>query len=165
MERPVDGDTIRQNFIDFFEQRGHLQLPSLPLVPRDASITTLFTIAGMQQMIGYFLGREEPPSRRLLTVQKSVRTVDIEEVGDVSHLTFLEMLGNFSVGDYFKHQAIAYTWEFLTQTMGIPADRWWATIYPGDDVARQAWIDAGMPAERIGETEDNWWSQGPTGPA
>ncbi|HZS93247.1 MAG TPA: alanine--tRNA ligase [Chloroflexota bacterium] len=160
----MDGDTIRQKFIQFFEDRGHLQLPSLPLVPPSPDITTLFTIAGMQQMIGYFLGREEAPNKRLLTVQKAIRTVDIEEVGDSSHLTFLQMLGNFSVGDYFKHEAIAYTWEFLTETMGVPADRWWATIYPGDEDARLAWLDAGLPADRIGESEENWWSQGPVGP-
>ncbi len=160
----MDSSTIRQKFIDFFVERGHLQLPSLSLIPSDPSVTTLFTIAGMQQMIPYFSGREEPPSRRLITVQRAVRTVDIDEVGDYSHLTFLEMLGNFSVGDYFKHDAVAFTWEFLTGTMGIPADRWWATIYPGDDEARQAWLDAGMAPDRIGESEENWWAQGPVGP-
>jgi alanyl-tRNA synthetase len=161
----MNSDTIRQAFIDYFAERGHLYLPSLSLVPSDPSVTTLFTIAGMQQMIGYFTGREEPPARRLVTVQRAIRTVDIDEVGDDSHNTFLEMLGNFSVGDYFKHEAIEYTWDFLTRVMGIPAERWWATIYPGDEEARQAWLDVGMPAERIGETEENWWDQGPVGPA
>lgn len=160
----VNNDAIRQHFIDFFVQRGHLQLPSLTLLPTDPSVTTLFTIAGMQQMIAYFLGREEPPSRRLVTVQRAIRTNDIGEVGDDSHLTFLEMLGNFSVGDYFKAESIAFTWEFLTKTMGIPPDRWWATIYPGDDEARNAWLAVGMPPDRIGETEENWWAQGPVGP-
>src|SRR5437588_10742263 len=101
----MNSDEIRQKFIDFFVERGHTHLPSLGLVPVDPSITTLFTIAGMQQMIPYFLGREEPPSRRLVTVQRSIRTVDIEAVGDDTHNTFLEMLGNFSVGGYFKKQA------------------------------------------------------------
>jgi len=156
--------TIRQKYIDYFAERGHMQFPSMPLVPTDPSITTLFTIAGMQQLIPYFLGREEPPSRRIVNAQKSVRTVDIEEVGDDSHLTFLEMLGNFSIGDYFKREAIGYTWDFLTRVMQIPADRWWATIYPGDEEAREAWLDAGMASDRIGETEGNWWAQGPTGP-
>lgn len=160
----MNSDRIRQAFIDFFVERGHTQLPSLSLVPSDPSVTTLFTIAGMQQMIPYFLGRETPPNKRMVTVQKAIRTADIEEVGDVSHLTFLEMLGNFSVGDYFKREAIAFTWEFLTQTMGIPPERWWATIYPGDEEAREAWLAVGMPAERIGEMEENWWAQGPIGP-
>lgn len=160
----MNSDAIRQSFIDYFVERGHLQLPSLSLVPSDPSVTTLFTIAGMQQMIPYFLGREQPPSRRLVTVQKAVRTVDIDEVGDDTHLTFLEMLGNFSVGDYFKRETIAFTWEFLTKTMGIPADRWWATIYPGDEEAREGWLAAGLSADRIGETEENWWAQGPVGP-
>lgn len=160
----MNSHTIRQKFIDFFLERGHLQLPSLSLIPSDPSVTTLFTIAGMQQMIPYFLGREQPPNRRLITDQRTVRTVDIDEVGDYSHLTLIEMLGNFSVGDYFKHDAIAFTWEFLTETMGIPPDRWWATIYPGDEEARQAWLDAGMAGERIVESGANWWDQGPVGP-
>lgn len=160
----MNSHSIRRAFINFFTENGHLQLPSLSLLPTDPSVTTLFTIAGMQQMIPFFTGREEPPSRRMVTVQKAIRTVDIEEVGDDSHLTFLEMLGNFSVGDYFKRGAIEYTWKFLTEVMGLPADRFWATIYPGDEEARQAWLAVGMPADRIGETEENWWAQGPTGP-
>lgn len=161
----MNSDEIRQQFINFFVERGHLQVAPLGLVPVDPGITTLFTIAGMQKMIPYFLGREEPPSNRMVTVQRAIRTVDIEEVGDDTHLTFLEMLGNFSVGDYFKREAIHYTWDFLTGVMGIPAERWWATIYPGDEVAREAWLEVGMPAERISETSENWWDQGPVGPA
>jgi alanyl-tRNA synthetase len=158
----VNSAQIRQKFIDFFVERGHLDRPSLPLAPTDASITTLFTIAGMQQMAPYFLGREEPPSKRMVNVQRAVRTVDIEEVGDDSHLTYLEMLGNFSVGDYFKAGAIAFTWEFLTGTLGVPADRWWVTHYPGDTEAREGWLAVGVSPDRIGETEENWW--GPPGP-
>ncbi len=161
----MNSDEIRQAFIDFFVERGHTHLESLGLVPSDPSITTLFTIAGMQQMIPYFLGREVPPNRRLVTVQRALRTNDIENVGDDTHLTFLEMLGNFSVGDYFKREAVQYTWEFLTGTLGIPGERWWATIYPGDEITRQAWLDVGMDPDHIGETEDNWWSQGTVGPA
>lgn len=160
----MNSQSLRQAFVEFFVERGHTHLPSLSLVPSDPSITTLFTIAGVQQMIPYFLGREEPPNKRLVTVQRVVRTPDIEEVGDFSHLTFLEMLGNFSVGDYFKREAIAFTWEFLTGIVKIPEDRWWATIYPGDEEAREAWLAIGMPAERIGESEENWWAQGPVGP-
>jgi alanyl-tRNA synthetase len=119
----------------------------------------------MQQMIPYFLGREEPRNRRMVNVQKAVRTVDIEDVGDDTHLTYLEMLGNFSVGDYFKREAIAYTWKFLTETMGIPADRWWVTHYPGDEEAHQGWLDVGVSPDRIGETEENFWGPpGPSGP-
>jgi alanyl-tRNA synthetase len=160
----LNSETIRQRFIDFFVERGHMHLPGLPLVPNDASITTLFTIAGMQQMIPYFLGRERPPAPNLVTVQKTIRTNDIDEVGDDYHLTFFEMLGNFSVGAYFKDQAIRYTWEFLTDTLGIPADRWWATVYPGDEESRAAWLDVGLPPERVGEDPENWWAPGPVGP-
>jgi alanyl-tRNA synthetase len=168
----LNADEIRQHFIDYFVENGHLHLPGLPLVTNDPSVTTLFTIAGMQQMIPYFLGREEPPNPNMVTVQKAIRTADIEDVGDDTHLTYLEMLGNFSVGkypgSYFKREAIRYTWDFLVNRVGVPAEKWWAVTYPGDDEARSAWIAVGMPPERIGETEDNWWGpagdSGPCGP-
>jgi alanyl-tRNA synthetase len=118
----------------------------------------------MQQMIPYFLGREQPPSRNMVSVQKTIRTNDIDEVGDDYHLTFFEMLGNFSVGAYFKEQAIRYTWEFLTETLDIPTDRWWATVYPGDEDSRHAWLAVGLPPERIGDDPSNWWAPGPVGP-
>ena len=156
----MNADAIRQRFIDYFVEHGHLHLPGLPLVTNDPNVTTLFAIAGMQQMIPYFLGREKPPNANMVTVQKAVRTTDIEEVGDDTHLTYLEMLGNFSVGSeggYFKREAIAYTWDFLVNRLGIPAERWWAVTYPGDDEARQAWIEVGVPPERVGATPDNWW--------
>ncbi len=161
-------DEIRQQFIAYFERHGHIHLPGLPLVSNDPSVTTLFAIAGMQQMIPYFMGREQPPGPNMVTVQKAVRTVDIDEVGDDTHLTYLEMLGNFSVGDYFKREAIHYTWDFLVNSLGIPAERWWAVTYPGDDEAHQAWLEVGVPEDRIGETEENWWgppgASGPCGP-
>lgn len=161
----MNSETIRQRFVDFFTERGHLHLPGLPLVPTDSGITTLFTIAGMQQMIPYFLGRDQPPGRNMVTVQKTIRTNDIDEVGDDYHLTFFEMLGNFSVGAYFKDQAIRYTWEFLTDVMGVPANRWWAAVYPGDEESRQGWLSVGMSAERIGDDPGNWWGPpGPSGP-
>jgi len=168
----LNADEIRQRFIDYFVENGHLHLPGLPLVTNDPNVTTLFTIAGMQQMIPYFLHREDPPSTNMVTVQKAVRTIDIEEVGDDTHLTYLEMLGNFSVGGhpgaYFKREAIAYTWDFLVNRLGIPAGRWWAVTYPGDDEARSAWLEVGLPADRVGETPDNWWGpagdSGPCGP-
>src|SRR5579884_3547370 len=139
-------------------------MPSSSLVPRNDP-TVLLTTAGMQQMIPYFLGRETPPAQRLTSSQKCFRTTDIDIVGNQRTLTFFEMLGNFSVGDYFKREAVTYSWEFLTEVMRVPGERWWATIYPGDDVTRQAWIDAGMDPTHIGETEENWWSQGTVGPS
>jgi alanyl-tRNA synthetase len=163
----VNSEQIRRRFVDYFVERGHKHLPGLPLVPNDPSITTLFAIAGMQQMIPYFLGREKPPAKSMVTVQQTVRTNDILAVGDDTHCTFFEMLGNFSVGSeggYFKREAIGYTWDFLVNVMGIPANRWWAVTYPGDQEARQAWISVGIPASRIGETPDNWWTPGEIGP-
>jgi alanyl-tRNA synthetase len=165
----LDSAAIRQSFIDYFVENGHLHLPGLPLVPNDPSITTLFTVAGMQQMIPYFLGRERPPAPNMITIQKTIRTNDIEEVGDDTHCTFFEMMGNFSVGSadgYFKREAIAYTWDFITRVMGIPADRCWAVTYPGDVEARDSWLAVGLPEDRIGETDDNFWGPagGVTGP-
>ncbi|HEY8685011.1 MAG TPA: alanine--tRNA ligase-related protein, partial [Chloroflexota bacterium] len=160
----MNSETIRQRFVDFFVERGHLHVSGLPLVPTDSEITTLFTIAGMQQMIPYFLGREQPPSKNMVSVQQTIRTNDVDDVGDDYHLTFFEMLGNFSVGGYYKEQAIRYTWEFLVETLEIPADRWWATVYPGDEESRRAWLNVGVPAERIGDDPGNWWAPGPVGP-
>ncbi|HET7035247.1 MAG TPA: alanine--tRNA ligase [Thermomicrobiaceae bacterium] len=161
---------IRQVFTDFFAERGHLWVPSSSLIPSNDP-TVLLTTAGMQQMTPYFLGLEPPPSPRMLSIQKCFRTVDIEEVGDESHLTFFEMLGNFSVGDYFKPQAISWAWELLTQVFGVPAERWWPTVFENDDVAFDYWRDEiGIPAERIRRlgAEDNWWgpvgASGPNGP-
>lgn len=169
LELPLlNADGIRRRFIDFFVERGHLHLAGLPLVTGDPNVTTLFTIAGMQQMIPYFLGREQPPNINMVTVQKTVRTVNIDDVGDDTHLTYFEMLGNFSVGGYFKKEAIRYTWDFLVGSLEIPAERWWAVTYPDDEEARDAWLAVGMPADRIGETVENWWgppgNAGPCGP-
>ncbi|HEX5506043.1 MAG TPA: alanine--tRNA ligase, partial [Thermomicrobiales bacterium] len=120
----------------------------------------------MQQMIPFFLGLESPPDVRLCSVQKCFRTVDIDEVGDASHLTFFEMLGNFSVGDYFKEGAILFAWELMTRDFGIPRDRLWVTVYPTDETARAVWRDQiGVPPERIVADETNWWGPvGATGP-
>ncbi|MGH2442245.1 MAG: alanine--tRNA ligase [Chloroflexota bacterium] len=168
----MNATEIRRAFIDFFVERGHLHLPGLPLVSNDPNVTTLFAIAGMQQMIPFFMGLEQPPGPNMVTVQKAIRTNDIEDVGDDSHLTYLEMLGNFSVGNipgsYFKRGAILHTWDFLVNVLGIPAEKWWAVTYPNDDAARDAWLEAGVPAERIGSTSENWWgppgNAGPCGP-
>lgn len=158
---------IRRAFIEFFAERGHVQVPSSSLIPSDP--TVLLTTAGMQQMVPYFLGLERPPHTRLTSIQKCFRTVDIDEVGDESHLTFFEMLGNFSIGDYFKAEAISWAWEFLTKWLGVPADRWYPTVHPDDDFSYRYWRDViGVPAERITKLEDNWWgpvgTTGPNGP-
>ena len=123
----------------------------------------------MQQMTPYFLGLEAPPHNRLCSVQKCFRTVDIEEVGDESHLTFFFMLGNFSIGDYFKRESLAWSWEFLTEVMGLPAERLYPTVHPDDADAYAIWRDEiGVPEERIGKLSDNWWGpvgdSGPNGP-
>jgi alanyl-tRNA synthetase len=161
-------DAIRSTFLRFFEEHGHLQVPSSSLIPRNDP-TVLLTTAGMQQMIPYFLGQEEPPSHRLTSVQKCFRTTDIDSVGDASHNTFFEMLGNFSVGDYFKRDAIAFAWELLTKRYGIPGDRLYPTVHPDDDEAPQLWQEVtGIPADGITRLVDNWWgppgASGPCGP-
>lgn len=155
---------IRRAFIEFFAERGHVQVPSSSLIPTDP--TVLLTTAGMQQMVPYFLGLERPPHTRLTSIQKCFRTVDIDEVGDESHLTFFEMLGNFSIGDYFKAEAISWAWEFLTKWLGVPAERWYPTVHPDDDFSYRYWRDEiGVPEERIFKLEDNWWGPvGETGP-
>ena len=156
---------IRRRFIEFFESKGHLQYPSSSLIPHNDK-TVLLTTAGMQQMTPFFLGLETAPAVRMCTVQKCFRTVDIDEVGDESHCTFFFMLGNFSIRDYFKHESLAWSWEFLTEWMNIPADRLYPTIHPDDDVSYAIWRDEiGVPEERIHKLEDNWWPAGSAGSA
>jgi len=165
----VTGDEIRQAFLEFFNDRGHKIIPSSSLIPhRDP--TLLLTTAGMVQVKPYFLGLEVPPSQRLVSCQKCFRTTDIDSVGDSKHLTFFEMLGNFSVGDYFKKEAISWAWEFVTQCLKLPQERLWVTIYLDDDEAFTYWRQVGVPAGRIlrfGD-EDNFWGpagdSGPCGP-
>jgi len=166
----MTGDQIRDLFIRFFEERGHLPMPSASLIPA-GDPTLLFTSAGMVPFKPFFMGEQTPPSRRLTSSQKSFRTTDIDEVGDHKHLTFFEMLGNFSIGDYFKNEAIAFAWELVTDGFGLPPDRLYVTVHLDDDEAFQIWRDeAGVPEERIyryGDS-DNWWgpagTEGPTGP-
>ena len=158
---------IRDHFLTFFAERGHRVLPSSSLVPvGDPSV--LLTSAGMQQFKPYFSGERASPFPRIATVQKCFRTTDLDEVGDLSHLTFFEMLGNFSFGDYFKEEAIAWARELVQDVIGIEPDRVWATVYEGspgvprDEEAADIWADLGHPRERIAYAgEDNFW--GPTG--
>ena len=155
---------IRRRFTDFFVERDHRLVPSSPLIPNDP--TLLLANAGMNQFKPYFLGEVEPDFARATSVQKCTRTSDIENVGDRSHCTFFEMLGNFSFGDYFKEGAIAYAWELVTERFGFEPDRLWITVYLDDDEAIGYWRQTGVPAERIQRLgkEDNFWSMGVPGP-
>ncbi len=165
MPAPISGEEVRRRFVEFFEARGHREVPSSSLVPHNDP-TVLLTTAGMQQMTPYFLGLEQAPAARMVSVQKCFRTVDIDEVGDDSHCTFFFMLGNFSVGDYFKRDSLTFSWEFLTQVLGIPEDRLYPTVHPDDEDAYRIWRDEiGVPEERLYKLDDNWWCPvGPTGP-
>jgi alanyl-tRNA synthetase len=166
---------LREGFLAFFEEKGHLRQPSWSLVPRPEDRSTLLTSAGMQPQMPYFLGREPPPAPLTTTVQKCFRTPDIDEVGlDGSHLTFFEMLGNFSFGQYFKEGAIQFATEFIRERLQLDWDRCWATVFAGDptlgipedEVAIKHWLDVGMPRERIVSlpASENFWSVGGPGP-
>jgi alanyl-tRNA synthetase len=153
-------------FLSFFEEKGHLVIPSSSLIPR-GDPTLLLTTAGMVQIKPYFLGEAVPPNRRLASCQKCFRTTDIESVGDATHLTFFEMLGNFSVGDYFKREAISWAWEFVTQRLKIPPQRLWITIFLDDEDSFGFWQKEGVPKERIlrmGEKDNFWGPAGDSGP-
>ena len=166
----MNGDQIRDSFIQYFESKGHQHMPSASLIPA-GDPTLLFTSAGMVPFKPFFMGEQTPPSRRLTSSQKSFRTTDIDEVGDHKHLTFFEMLGNFSIGDYFKDGAVNFAWELVTQLFGLSPDRLYVTIHLDDDEAYDIWHDKiGVPPERIYRygDKDNWWgpagTEGPTGP-
>jgi alanyl-tRNA synthetase len=161
---------VRRSFVDYFVALGHRHLPSASLVPGELS-TTLFTIAGMEQFVPVFLGSETSPSPRVVTVQRCLRVAggknDIENVGRSGrHGTLLEMLGNFSFGDYYKREAIAWAWDYLTRVLHLPPDRLHATVYVDDDEAARIWADEiGLSPERVTRLrEDNFWDMGPTGP-
>ena len=164
------GDSIRSSFIRFFEEREHLHMPSASLIPA-GDPTLLFTSAGMVPFKPFFMGEQTPPRPRLTSCQKSFRTTDIDEVGDHKHLTFFEMLGNFSIGDYFKQDAIAFAWELCTGLFGLEPERMYVTVHLDDDEAYDIWHnEIGIPPERIYRygNSDNWWGpaglEGPTGP-
>jgi alanyl-tRNA synthetase len=166
---------IREQFLSFFEERGHLRVPSASLVPSSYDPTVLLTTAGMQPFKPYFRGEEEPPSKRLTSCQKTFRTTDIENVGMTHrHLTLFEMLGNFSVGDYFKEGAVDFALDLSTNGFGLDFDRIWITVFGGDEElglgpdneAIACWRAVGVPDERIVllGRDDNFWQSGPTGP-
>lgn len=168
-------DELRQAYLDFFREQQHAIIPGAPLVPENDP-TVLFTTAGMHPLVPYLLGEEHPMGRRLADVQKCVRTGDIDEVGDNSHLTLFEMMGNWSLGDYFKEGAITMSFTFLTEVLGIPVSHLAVTCFQGDsdaprdDESAAIWMKLGIPAERIGflPKAKNWWGPagltGPCGP-
>jgi alanyl-tRNA synthetase len=165
----VTSDELRALYLKFFEGKGHKVIPSSSLIPF-GDPTLLLTTAGMVQIKPYFLGEQVPPNPRLASCQKCFRTTDIESVGDTKHCTFFEMLGNFSVGDYFKKESIAWAWEFVTEWVKLPRERLWTTVFTDDDEAFELWREIGVPTSRIirlGE-KDNFWgpagSSGPCGP-
>ena len=160
---------LREKYLAFFESKGHLRLPSFPLVPQGDNSLLLIN-SGMAPMKKYFLGQVTPPRKRVTTCQKCIRTPDIERVGKTArHGTYFEMLGNFSFGDYFKHEATAWGWEFVTQVLHLPTDRVWVSIYQDDDEAFDIWTkEVGVQPDRIVRLgrEDNFWEHGsgPCGP-
>ncbi len=169
----ISSSQLRQKYLDFFRSKSHAIIPSAPLVPEnDASV--LFNTAGMQPLVPYLLGEKHPMGTRLADVQKCVRTGDIDDVGDDTHHTFFEMLGNWSLGDYFKRGSIEMSWEFLTSLdwLGLDPKMISVTVFEGDanaprdEESADIWVSLGMPRERIAylAAEDNWWAAGPTGP-
>lgn len=161
---------LKDLYINYFVSKGHKQIPSAPVVPEnDASV--LFNTAGMQPLIPYLMGNTHPYGTRLCDYQKCIRTNDLDEVGDTYHHTFFEMLGNWSLGDYFKKEAITYSFEFLTKVLNIPVERLGVTVFAGNDIipfdeeSKSIWLSLGIPEERIAATsEDNFWIAGETGP-
>src|SRR5438445_8336591 len=171
----MTSDEIRERYLAFFEERGHRRIPSASLVPSAHDPSALLTVAGMHPLKPYFLGQETPPAPRLTDCQKVFRAVDIDNVGNSpSHLTFFEMLGNFSFGDYFKREAIAFASELSREVFGFPAEQIWVTVFEGDgelglgadDEAIACWQEVGVPLERIVQCprSENFWQAGPTGP-
>lgn len=159
---------VRQKYLEFFKARGHVEIPSAPLVPENDP-TTLFISSGMQPLVPYLLGQKHPSGVRLVDSQKSVRTGDIEETGDNRHLTFFEMLGNWSLGDYFKAEQLPWIFEFLTKELKLPTEKLWVTCFEGDaslgipkdTESAEIWKSLGVPEERISfyDAKKNWWSR------
>jgi alanyl-tRNA synthetase len=171
----MSSDDIRERYLSFFEERGHRRIPSASLVPSAHDPSALLTVAGMHPLKPYFLGLQSPPAPRLTDCQKVFRTVDIDNVGNTArHLTFFEMLGNFSFGDYFKREAIEFAWELSREVFGFADGDIWVTVFEGDDglglgcdqEAIDRWLAVGVPRERIVQCprSENFWQAGPTGP-
>ncbi len=176
--RPQTSGELRSMWLNFFKSKGHAVIPSASVIPENDP-TVLFTTAGMHPLVPYLLGSKHPAGTRLTDVQKCVRTGDIDEVGDASHLTFFEMLGNWSLNDYFKREAISWSFEFLTTKLGFRPEQLNVTVFrgegqegeegyiPADEEAVAIWKSLGLPDERIFRLprEDNWWGPaGTTGP-
>ena len=168
----MNAQELRECYLTFFEERGHVRIPSAPLLPENDP-TVLFTTAGMHPLVPFLLGEPHPQGRRLTNVQKCIRTNDIDEVGDTSHVTFIEMLGNWSLGDYFKEESLRWSYQFLTEELGIDVRRLAVTVFAGDEYAPRdeesaaIWRRLGFAPERIFALprEDNWWGPaGATGP-
>ncbi|HRY55994.1 MAG TPA: alanine--tRNA ligase-related protein, partial [Spirochaetia bacterium] len=169
----MSANELRRKYIDFFKTKGHAEISGKSLIPENDP-TVLFTTAGMHPLVPYLLGEPHPAGARLVDYQKCVRTGDIDEVGDPAHLTCFEMLGNWSLGDYFKKESIAYSYEFLTSPAWLALDpkKLSVTVFAGDENAPRDeesaayWKSVGMPEERIAylPASDNWWAAGPTGP-
>jgi alanyl-tRNA synthetase len=171
----MTSEEIRERYLEFFEERGHRRIPSASLVPSAHDPSALLTVAGMHPLKPYFLGQETPPARRMASCQKVFRTVDIDNVGNTArHLTFFEMLGNFSFGDYFKREAIAMAWELSREVFGFAEEDIWVTVFAGDEElglgpdeeAIERWLELGVPGERIVRCprSENFWQAGPAGP-
>ena len=166
---------LKDLFIDFFKSKDHVQIPSAPVVPENDP-TCLFNTAGMQPLVPYLMGQPHPLGKRLVDYQKCVRLTDLDEIGDKTHHTFFEMLGNWSLGDYFKEESITWSFEFLTKVLNIPVEKLSVTVFKGnelveaDQTSANIWMSLGMPEKRIAYlgTEDNWWGpageNGPCGP-
>ncbi|MBI2049282.1 MAG: alanine--tRNA ligase, partial [Parcubacteria group bacterium] len=168
----MQSEEIRRRFLEFFRAREHAEIPSASLVPEnDPSV--LFTTAGMQPLVPYLLGEPHPLGKRLVDAQKCVRMQDIEEVGDNTHDTFFEMLGNWSLGDYFKKEQLRWFYEFLTsegEGLGLDPKRFYVTVFAGnedaprDDESKEIWMSLGITEKRIYFLRENWWSPGENGP-
>ena len=169
--KKLTSEQLRSSYLEFFKERGHAVIPSASLIPEnDPSV--LFTTAGMHPLVPYLLGQKHPAGKRLTDVQKCVRTGDIDEVGDATHLTFFEMLGNWSLGDYFKEESIGFSFDFLTKVLEIPVEKIAVTVFAGDEdcprdtFAASVWEKHGIPKDRIFylPKKNNWWYAGATGP-
>lgn len=167
----LDSVELRKKYLEFFKSKGHAVIPSASLIPENDP-TVLFTTAGMQPLVPYLLGQKHPAGKRLTDVQKCIRTGDIDDVGDDTHCTFFEMLGNWSLGDYFKNESIAWSYEFLTSVLGIPAEKLAVTVFEGDadcprdEFSAKRWREMGISSDRIYylPKANNWWIAGQTGP-